>query len=302
VALYRNGKLERLYFQRRVTRLGESVKTTGRIKSSRLSLSVDCMKDFKKRALEQGAQKIVAVGTQALREAENREEFLDIVRREVGIDIKIISPEEEAFLTLEGIKAGLTFKAENIIAFDIGGGSTEIIVADGEKRSFLSIPLGVIKLSEFVDSYPLSDKTKNLISAQIKDLIKPLQLKSLLPPEKRKGEIKRPVLIGTGGTVTTLAGLDLSLEEYIPDMAHSHSLSLKRLEELLEILSHRRLEEIASLPGIEKGREDLIVPGLMVVIEIMKAFSMEELFVSDYGILEGIIIREASRSGEESIR
>jgi exopolyphosphatase/guanosine-5'-triphosphate,3'-diphosphate pyrophosphatase len=294
VALYRNGKLERLYFQRRVTRLGESVKTTGRIKSSRLSLSVDCMKDFKKRALEEGAQKIVAVGTQALREAENREEFLDIVRREVGIDIKIISPEEEAFLTLEGIKAGLTFKAENIIAFDIGGGSTEIIVADGERRSFLSVPLGVIKLSEFVDSYPLSDKTKNLISAQIKDLIKPLQLKSLLPPE----EIKGPVLIGTGGTVTTLAGLDLSLEEYIPDMVHGHSLSLKRLEELLGILSHRRLEEIASLPGIEKGREDLIVPGLMVVIEIMKAFSMEELFVSDYGILEGIIIREALRSGE----
>lgn len=298
MALYRNGKLERLYFQRRVTRLGESVKTTGRIKSSRLSLSVDCMKDFKKRALEQGAQKIVAVGTQALREAENREEFLDIVRREVGIDIKIISPEEEAFLTLEGIKAGLTFKAENIIAFDIGGGSTEIVVADGEKRSFLSIPLGVIKLSEFVDSYPLSDKTKDLISAQIKDLIKPLQLKSLLPTEERKGEIKGPVLIGTGGTVTTLAGLDLSLEEYIPDMVHGHSLSLKRLEELLGILSHRRLEEIASLPGIEKGREDLIVPGLMVVIEIMKAFSMEELFVSDYGILEGIIIREASRSGE----
>jgi exopolyphosphatase/guanosine-5'-triphosphate,3'-diphosphate pyrophosphatase len=294
VALYRNGKLERLYFQRRVTRLGESVKTTGRIKSSRLSLSVDCMKDFKKRALEEGAQKIVAVGTQALREAENREEFLDIVRRVVGIDIKIISPEEEAFLTLEGIKAGLTFKAENIIAFDIGGGSTEIIVADGERRSFLSVPLGVIKLSEFVDSYPLSDKTKNLISAQIKDLIKPLQLKSLLPPE----EIKGPVLIGTGGTVTTLAGLDLSLEEYIPDMVHGHSLSLKRLEELLGILSHRRLEEIASLPGIEKGREDLIVPGLMVVIEIMKAFSMEELFVSDYGILEGIIIREALRSGE----
>ncbi len=257
------------------------------IKESSIRESIECLKGFKEKAIEFGVNKISAVGTSALSEARNSHEFLERVKNEIGIDIKVITEEEEAFLTIEGIRSGLELP-QDFIAFDLGGGSTEFIIGRDGTLHMLSIPMGVLKLSHLIKSYPPSHEIISEICSKIKSFLLSYELHDL------SFCIKPGILIGTGGTVTTLASLDLSLDKYESERIHGHRLSLSGLEELLRRLSGLTLQQIRELKGIEKGREDMIIAGLLSVIEIMKFFSKETLMVSDFGILEGIIKYEAS--------
>lgn len=256
------------------------------MKESRIKDSLDCLREFKRKAEEFGVNKIAAVGTAALREAENAREFLDRARVETGIDIRVITPEEEAFLTIEGIRLGLQLP-EDFIAFDLGGGSTEFIISRHGSTDLLSIPIGVLKLSRLIETYPPSQEIVSQMRSAVKEALSLSNLgplASYLSPE---------ALIGTGGTVTTLASLDLSLEAYIPERIHGHRLSLRWLKGALESLSGLTLRELSEVKGMEKGREDIILAGLVAVMEIMELFSQESLIVSDFGILEGIIKYES---------
>ncbi len=249
--------------------------------------SINCLADFKEEALRLGAERIAIVGTAALREARNSYEFVKMVKDKLGLDIEIISPEEEALLTIEGIKAGME-TPEQFVAFDLGGGSTEFIFVVRNDTRLCSIPLGVLKLSELISSYPPSEMLINNVRESVREILSSITSSvTMLKPLNS--------LIGTGGTVTTLASIDLSLKTYNPAMVHGHRLSFNRINEMLSDLSDLTKEEIAGLDGIERGREDIIIPGLICVLEIMRLFSKDELIVSDYGMLEGIIIKEANR-------
>ncbi len=278
--------VKRVYSDRMVTRLGESIHEDRRIKDSRMEDSLQCLRNFKEKAEEFGVQKIIAVGTAALREALNAGIFLELAKKEAGIDIRVISPEEEALLTIEGIKAGLSLP-EEFVAFDMGGGSTEFIISTEGNIEPLSIPLGVLKLSGLFRTYPPSREEISGVCNVIKEIL------SSTPGLKKIQSSKSKPLIGTGGTATTISAVDLSLETYIPEMVHGHSITFNRLAELVDKLSQLTLEEIRELKGMEKGREDIILPGLLGVMEVMRYLSIEELIISDYGILEGIIKKEA---------
>jgi len=249
--------------------------------------SINCLADFKEKALRLGAERIATVGTAALREARNSYEFVKMVKDKVGLDIEIISPEEEALLTIEGIKAGMEVPGD-FVAFDLGGGSTEFIFVVRNDTRLCSIPLGVLKLSDLISSYPPSEILINNTRESVREILSSItSFVTTLKPFN--------YLIGTGGTVTTLASIDLSLKTYNPAMVHGHRLSFNRINEMVSDLSDLTMEEIARLDGIERGREDIIIPGLISVLEIMHLFSKDELIVSDYGLLEGIIIKEANR-------
>lgn len=277
------------------------MKTTGQIKDSRMAESLMVLRDFVKIARDFGVDKIIAVGTQALREAKNSERFLDMVRKELGFYIKVISPEEEALLTIEGIKAGLDLQLpipETIIAFDLGGGSTEFIIMTEENTKFFSVPLGVLKLSHLIGVYPPSINEIDAIRGFVRNsIMKESELKELsfqLPspldfPEKTVEFLRTPVVIGTGGTVTTIGSMDLALKTYEPDRIHGHRIPLVRLKELLKKLCSLSLEEIKRVGGLEPRREDIILPGIITVVEILDLFSVSTLIISDYGVLEGII-------------
>lgn len=263
--------------------------------------SLMVLRDFVKIARDFGVDKIIAVGTQALREAKNSERFLDMVRKELGLYIKVISPEEEALLTIEGIKAGLDLQLpipETIIAFDLGGGSTEFIIMTEENTKFFSVPLGVLKLSHLIGVYPPSINEIDAIRGFVRNsIMKESELKELsfqLPspldfPEKTVEFLRTPVVIGTGGTVTTIGSMDLALKTYEPDRIHGHRIPLVRLKELLKKLCSLSLEDIKRVEGLEPGREDIILPGIITVVEILDLFSVSTLVISDYGVLEGII-------------
>lgn len=286
IGFFSNNRIERVYSDRKITRLGESIKTMGMIKESRMRESIECLRGFKAKAIEFGVNKISAVGTSALREARNSHEFLKMVKEEVGIDIRVISEEEEAFLTIEGIRSGFELPDE-FIAFDLGGGSTEFIIGRAGSLDMLSIPMGVLKLSHLIENYPPSAEIVSGISSEIKRSLLSQGLQNL------SSCIRPQILIGTGGTVTTLASLDLALDKYEPERIHGHRLSLSGLKDVLKRLLGLTLGQIRELKGIEKGREDIILAGLLSVIEIMELFSKETLTVSDFGILEGIIKYEA---------
>ncbi len=298
----KGGRLIRLYSDRRITRLGASLKTTGRIKDERMRESLDCLRDFREKALGLGAERIVAVGTQALREAENSKDFLERAKDEAGIEIRVISPEEEALLTVEGVSLGLEIPEGKTVIFDLGGGSTEFIITDnaphGEGIEITSIPIGVLKLSQIVGSSPPLEKSILDARAVI------IEALNSIKRERVKGTDKRTV-IGTGGTVTCLAAIDLGLSRYEPERIHGHRLTLGALMDMFRRLSSMSLEEISHTKGMEKGREDIILPGLLYIIEILEHFSSEELIVSDYGILEGIIKvvgSEVTVGGEVTVR
>lgn len=241
--------------------------------------------EFKRKIDEFCVKKISAVGTAALREAENSREFLRRVRKETGIDIRVITPEEEAFLTIEGIKLGLNVPHE-FIAFDLGGGSIEFIISRHGSTDLLSVPTGVLKLASLIETYPPSPEIISRIRSAVKEAFSLYNLKSLT-------NFRPETLIGTGGTVTTLASLDLSLKAYVPERIHGHRLSLTGLKIICERIKGLTLRELSELKGMEKGREDIIFAGLIAVIEIMELFSQESLTVSDFGILEGIIKYES---------
>lgn len=229
-----------------------------------------------------------AVGTSALREASNAGGFLLSVLRETGIDIAVISGNREAELTAIGASSALGNDMDSLIV-DIGGGSTEFIHCRGKKvLRVMSIPLGVVKLLEIhVRSDPPVARELEEIISGVSHMVR--DLNGYLAEEMADNA----VFIGTGGTATTLASLDLGLETYDRQKVHMHRVSLDRARELILSLSKMPQEERASFRGMEKGRADLIIPGIILTITLMETLGFREMMISDYGLLEGLLIEVA---------
>ncbi len=277
-----SGRVIRLHHERRITRLSDSLKDTGLLKRERMMDSLDAIKHFMYVSLRRGSKKILATGTHALREARNSIEFLRMVKDETGIDLRVITPEEEAQLTLEGVLSGFDDIRYPAIVFDMGGGSTEfVILRNSNEHIKISIPLGVVTLTEMM--YEPHHGINGL-----RDLIRQNLMKSL-------ERFRTPFLslIGTGGTCTTLASIHLLLDSYDPQRIHGHRLNIEDVKDMERLILDMDVSQRRLIKGLEKGREDIIAGGAVFVREIMTFFNMKELTVSDYGILEGIIKKEA---------
>lgn len=277
-----NGKVIRLRHERKITRLSDSLKDTGLLKKERMIESLNTISDFKILSLKEGCRRIITVGTHALRYAGNASEFLKMVKESADIDIRIISPVEEAQLTLTGILSGFEDIPYPSMIFDIGGGSTEFIVLLKEREPVrLSIPLGVVGLSEMLDnSSHTVGRVRNIIRENLINNLAPFR-------------IPYSSLIGTGGTCTTVASIHLSIDSYEPERIHGYRLKNKDVMDIEKMILGMDVSERQSIKGLEKGREDIISGGIVFLGEIMDFFNMDELIISDYGILEGIIKQEA---------
>lgn len=220
------------------------------------------------------------VATEAVRRAINRQQFVADVLSRTGLTVEIITGDEEAALSSAGVLAGLTPQPDAALIFDIGGGSTEFIIINKGKRLWQkSYPLGVVSLAEAPEPGPAIERVLNMLAAD-------LNVAGLYPLLASDG----CELIGTAGTVTTLAALDLAMTEYDWQRINNYLL----LHASLLSLSGRLLPLTASerelLPGMEKGRGDLIVHGITIVLSLMKRLRKEQLRVSDFGLLEGVLL------------
>jgi len=198
--------------------------------------------------------------------------------------VDVISGDDEARLTLRGLRHGLTLPAGAMIAFDIGGGSTEYVLArDGALAAAISLRLGVVPLTE---RFPFPGPVAPAGFATLLDEVR-ARLADELPREI--GEAAIDVLVGTAGTVTTLAALDLRLAAYDPARVHGHRLSRAAVDAQLARLGALPVEARGALPCLEPGRADLIVPGIAIVLATMERLRVDALVVSEYGLREGIM-------------
>ena len=278
-------KFNLLVSERNITRLGEGIEAQGKLTEHRIQTTLKVLSIFRQICLENGDPPIFAVATSAVREASNGQEFVRRAKKETGIDIKIITWEEEARLTLEGVYWKIPHENRRVITFDIGGGSTEFILSQGENiKDFCSTSLGVVRLTEkFITQHPVDEREYHSLQNHLQYELQTVKKKlSAFLPE---------LLIGTAGTVTTLAALKENIYPYDPEKIHGSTFSRPEAEAILDDLKGRSLSQRLLLKPIETGREDLIIAGTAIVLETMRAFGCEILTVSEYSLREGLILR-----------
>ena len=278
-------KFKLLVSKRNITRLGEGIDAQGKLTEHRMQTTLKVLSRFRQICLENGDPPLFAVATSAVREASNGQEFVRLAKKETGIDIKIITWEEEARLTLEGVYWKIPHENRRVITFDIGGGSTEFILSEGENiKDFCSTSLGVVRLTEkFITQHPVNEKEYHSLQNHLQNELQTVKNKlSAFLPE---------LLIGTAGTVTTLAALKENIYPYDPEKIHGSTFSRPEAESILNDLKGKSLSQRLLLQPMEPGREDLIIAGTAIVLETMRAFGCEILTVSEYSLREGLILR-----------
>lgn len=280
-----NGRFRQVESIRTITRLGEGMESEKRLPEKRMQATLAALAGFRDRCRKRGPIPIHAVATSAVREAANRDEFLRRVLESTGIEVEVISWEEEARLTLEGVFWKLPLENKKVLVFDIGGGSTEFILAKGKNIcEVCGTSLGTVRLTEkFISRHPVDPGEYSTLENFLNEELGRVQEKlSQFAPE---------VWVGTAGTVTTLAALDANVFPYDPEKIHGSVLPFSRILELQNELRGKGLAERLQLKPLEKGREDLIVAGTAIVLATMRAFDCDLLTVSEYSLREGIALK-----------
>jgi exopolyphosphatase/guanosine-5'-triphosphate,3'-diphosphate pyrophosphatase len=281
------GSFKEVNSERIICRLGEGINSENKILPHRMDLTLDVLQRFSDQCKEYGDIPIRVVATSAVREASNRDEFVRLAKEQAGLNVEVISWEEEAQLTVEGVFWKLPSSGKTLI-FDIGGGSTEFIFSeDRQVLASVGTSLGVVRLTEqFISQHPVDTREYQNLKNHIREQLDRVHF--------RLGESKPEKLIGTAGTVTTLAAMDCNLFPYDPEKIHGLVLPLNNIRHLFENLKSKSLEQRLKIPSLEQGREDLIIAGTTLVLEIMEVFHCSHLTVSEYSLREGILL-QASR-------
>lgn len=284
-ALYRE-----IESDRRITRLGQDLDRAGVLSRDARERSIEALAGFSARIKQHAARQVAAVGTSALRKASNSQEFIAEVKQRTGLEIRVIPGEDEARLTLLGVSralrsmsSGETSPLSSALVIDIGGGSTEVIITHpGGEHIATSLPLGAVYLTErFIHHDPPSGEELERLRRSVRVA---LDQQSVL---FRPGSAS--VFVGTAGTITTLAAMDLNLAAYDADRINRSVLTRSAIEAMVRTLSESTLKERRDMPGLERGREDIILAGAIVTQEIMERFGFSTILVSDWGLREGIV-------------
>lgn len=277
----------KLHIGREITRLGEGFTDEKKVIGvNAIDRSLKALIGFAQTIKDYGIDKLRAVATSAVRESENGLDFVRLVLRETGIPIEVITGDEEARLTVLGVLGNVTFDTPNCLIFDIGGGSTEYVyVKSGNIENIVSTGLGVVSLTEnYLKNDTDSESDVIRLKTRIEDVLN-TELEDLPHPEPACLTV-----IGTAGTPTTLAAMQMGLEEYDSELVNNFTLTGGMIKDILRKLVRIPKTERTDIPGLEKGREDLIISGILITLATLERFSSESMVVSDAGLLEGIAL------------
>jgi len=290
------GLFRPLLRKRAYIRLAEDFSVQGKetIKPEAIERTLTALEDFASITRRFRVESTHAISTGVVREAENRDDFLSLIYDHTGIKVKVISGEEEAHLTGMGVLHSLNIEGRSFMIFDLGGGSTEFIYGDQEDKKVKSIPLGAMVLTQkYLTSDPPGEEQ---IEALVREVDGVLQEAF---PENTCSE-KDHLLAGTGGTVASLAAMiySMDIKEISPDKMNGLILKREHLEDLFVRIKSMTIDDRLKLPGLDRGRADVIPAGCMVVIRILHFFKSLQIVVSLSDLLEGIVI--AYLKGEEN--
>lgn len=285
-----SGRLIEIRSERRILRLGEGVDQTKQLSVVAMDRVLQCLKEWREMIDASHVDAAAAVATSAVRDAKNRDEFLDRVKREAGFEVELISGEEEARRTMMGIRSGLSPDVTDVLALDIGGGSTEFILdRSGQKLVVRSIDIGVVRLCERLLLHdPPTDgevrKAREWVARETKKTVVGMC------------NYQTATFVGTAGTITSLAAMAQKLPVYEPARIHNYMLKLDTIRELGQTLLGRNKAARVGLPGLEKGREEFIAAGAIIIRTVMETLRVSAVLVSDLGLREGVLIDLATRT------
>jgi exopolyphosphatase/guanosine-5'-triphosphate,3'-diphosphate pyrophosphatase len=283
------GSLKELRSERRILRLGEGVDQSKRLSLAAMDRVTHCLREWKSVIEAYRVDACVVVATSAVRDAANRAEFLDQVKREAGFDVEVITGEEEARRTLLGIRSGLPVGVTDMLALDIGGGSTEFILdRPGQAPIVRSIDIGVVRLCERILRHdpPTAEEIQ-----QARDWVRRETETAVAAMPRSTGV----TFVGTAGSVTALAAMAQKLPAYESARIHNYKLQLETIQQLEQVLLSRAKADRAGLPGLENNREEVIAAGALILRTIMETLAEKECLVSDLGLREGVLIDLVSR-------
>jgi exopolyphosphatase/guanosine-5'-triphosphate,3'-diphosphate pyrophosphatase len=282
------GHCRLLLHRREITGLARGLPLTGELAPEDMQRTLEALQGFKETMAAYGVAAYRAVGTQALRQARNRQVFLDRLRVELGLPVEVLAPEEEARLSLQGVRSALApqYLTIPLLVFDVGGGSSEFaLVRPGQEPVFASLPLGVLTLSQ---ARPLGDPpAPEKVAALHEEITARLSRfgDRTFPPELRN----EARLVGTAGAATTLAAMHLKLSDYDPHQVNNLVLTRAEVAALDRLISRLPEAERARLPGIEPAKAGVMVAGVLIILTILEVFGQDSLVVIDAGLLEGVL-------------
>lgn len=270
--------------EKEMIRLGDGTLSSGRLNADKMSLGLETLKKFKFLAQNKGVQRIEAVATSAIREAKNGGRFIERVRRQTGIDVHVITGEEEGRLIYLGVKHSVPLSSEPTLIIDIGGGSVEIMVVTPEKILFLtSLKIGAARLYELFLKKPKSkafQKMEKYVRIQLQEVCQSIQ------------EIGFHQVIGTSGTLNNLGAMAHYLEAE-PEMSIGRKalLTRKDLGVLYEKLQDSSAEERLDWKGLDPRRSNLILGGVGAAWVLFQELGIQEMQLCDQAIREGMVYR-----------
>jgi exopolyphosphatase/guanosine-5'-triphosphate,3'-diphosphate pyrophosphatase len=277
-----DGSLVDVHREMRIVRLGQGVDRTRLLAAEPLERTRAALTDYAATISESGAERVRMVATSATRDAKNRGEFVTMVHRILAVEPEVVSGHEEAALSFSGAVQTLAGLHGPVLLTDIGGGSTELVLGP-EPLSAHSMDVGSVRLTErhLRNDPPTADE----IRAAITDVNTAL--------DEAGSEISLDTgapLVGVAGTVTTLAGLALGLQEYDSSRIHGSRMTSEQVDEVTERLLSMNSEQRSRLPVIHPGRVDVIGAGALVLRTIVQRVGANEVIVSEHDILDGIAL------------
>jgi len=267
VADVEGGHVEEVGRGLRITRLGEGVDKRRRLLPAPVARVRNVLADFRRELNRLDAARTLAVATSAVRDAENGEAFLGEVEWSYGFSTRLLTGDDEARLTYRGVTAGRSLEPRTLVV-DIGGGSTELILADWHA----SLDLGSVRMTERFG------EDIDAIGAYVHAITPALDVLGA---------------VGVAGTVTSIAALDLGLVEYDPLRVHGHVLTMDAIDEQLARLAALPLEERRRLPGLEPERAPVIVAGAAILRELLRRYGLDRIEASEHDLLHGTALAAA---------
>jgi exopolyphosphatase/guanosine-5'-triphosphate,3'-diphosphate pyrophosphatase len=288
VADVAGGKVAPVERRSRVTRLGRGVDLSGRLSAEAIEEVCETIGEYMALIGELGAERVKAIATSAVRDAENGGAFVAELRERFALSPRVLDGEEEARLTYLGTTSEQVPTAPTLV-IDIGGGSTELIVGQGREIEFhASMQAGVVRHTErYITSDPPTAQELEALAADARALI---ERTIAGQPGAERG-------IAVAGTPTSLAAIELGLVPYDPARVHGHILALPSIQRMLSRLASVPLAERAEIPGLHPDRAPTLVAGVVILVETMRAFGLEKVTASEHDILYGTAISAASGEG-----
>ncbi len=280
----RNGAFRVLDDRAEITRLGEGVDRTRRIGSDGEERTVEALRSYLERCRDLGADEIVAAGTSALRDARNAGNFRQRLQQELGLDLRVLSGEEEAAYSYLAVQRGLALGEKEVLVVDVGGGSTELIWGKaGALHRSISLDLGSVRLTErFLISDPVRDE-------EYAELVRVVDGELETPRRRWRMEGRFHAMVGIAGTFTTLAAIEKRLARYSHSKVHGSRLSRTEVRRQIGLFKAKSVAERRRIPGLEPKRADVILAGAVLIDRIMAFFRINEVTVSDQGIRYGLL-------------